>query len=1128
MLRLKIILYRLVVLSIGCSTLQALAQPSADRSYVKISEPIVGRTHVVTHASLNNVTVNYVDGLGRPKCSVGVRRGSGNTDVASWTEYDSQGRQWKSYLPTNIGQNEGAYPPNASSFTSYACSIHDDSYPYTETLYDGLGRVKELIGPGEAWRSAAGNHSIRHEYRLNTNDPNHVFQYQQGEYGLNCKQFYVKGDTALAVREYYAAATLRVDMTIDEDSSRTAVFTDKSGRIILSRKYDSEIWFVDTYWVYDVAGRLRYVIPPEGAYYMNDMENCVIPHQVVDKWCYVYTYDERDRCIVKKTPGISAQYFVYDKLGHQIMNQDGELRKQQKWNVTKYDANGRVAVEGSVILPGITHGDLLSLWKDSLLIAHHDASLFMEGDLQYTTHGGIMSGFMPYRAIFYDNYDHWTGLLPVPDISFAGIPEGTNAMGLLTGTAETDFSGDVTVTMVVRDSKGNVIREAERDVYGQDYIVATEKTYDFINRISTMKRTTATLSEQTVIRRFDEQWTYNHNKSGKLTYVCFKAGNTEWVDIAKMVYDDYGRLTQQALTTNNLYTADYTYNIRGWLTSIQGVGTKYKENLYYNTPPEGATGVSARWGGDVCANAETRYHLGSPTQMYRRFFVYDGSTKWLTAVTDDDGPRFNESFGYDCNGNVVSIERGSVSGTGGYDILTLTYDGNRLQGISDDADFDDYLGEIPQSQIGEHLVTLDDDGRIKSDESRGVTNVNYNPIGLPSSITMGSDFSIFNSYRSDGKLKREMMREYYLAQVKRYDRITGDTVIVYVPRVRSSTNRRHLGDFILEDGKNPRSYHDWGYVEWLSDNTVRYYWYERDHQGSVRMVRDNSFGIAQSTAYTASGLPLTHIYSGTGDHHLHTGKPWQNTGGLAWYDNRARWYDPVTMRFLAPDPLAGKYHDISPWAWCGNNPLRYSDPTGERIIANDISIQRTILLTLNLHDRGYVEFNHGGYLNRELLLNNNIGSENFNSLVLLETAPELIYVEFDNQYNFIDSKGDLKRKELNAIVDPTFITNEIKNFTDITTGEIGRTGVTLLPSDGQHDVNSYDDNIHIILSDQLSQDGAAQLYSHEANGHAKLYILTHDRNLSSHRVKNYIETNKLLSNAILQSLKETIINMLVK
>ncbi len=125
------------------------------------------------------------------------------------------------------------------------------------------------------------------------------------------------------------------------------------------------------------------------------------------------------------------------------------------------------------------------------------------------------------------------------------------------------------------------------------------------------------------------------------------------------------------------------------------------------------------------------------------------------------------------------------------------------------------------------------------------------------------------------------------------------------------------------------------FLECLSDNTVRYYYYERDHQGSVRTVRDASFGVVQSTAYTASGLPMTRIYSGVGDHHLHTGKPWQDTGGLAWYNNRARWYDPITMRFLAPDPLADKYHDISPWAWCGNNPLRYVDLNGKDNYAID-------------------------------------------------------------------------------------------------------------------------------------------------------------------------------------------------
>jgi uncharacterized protein RhaS with RHS repeats len=46
------------------------------------------------------------------------------------------------------------------------------------------------------------------------------------------------------------------------------------------------------------------------------------------------------------------------------------------------------------------------------------------------------------------------------------------------------------------------------------------------------------------------------------------------------------------------------------------------------------------------------------------------------------------------------------------------------------------------------------------------------------------------------------------------------------------------------------------------------------------------------------------------------------------YDFIARGYDPVTGRFLTPDPLAEKYYSISPYAYCGNNPVRYIDPTG--------------------------------------------------------------------------------------------------------------------------------------------------------------------------------------------------------
>ena len=46
------------------------------------------------------------------------------------------------------------------------------------------------------------------------------------------------------------------------------------------------------------------------------------------------------------------------------------------------------------------------------------------------------------------------------------------------------------------------------------------------------------------------------------------------------------------------------------------------------------------------------------------------------------------------------------------------------------------------------------------------------------------------------------------------------------------------------------------------------------------------------------------------------------------YDYGARFYSSLTGRFGGVDPLAGKYYNINPYAFCGNNPIRYIDPDG--------------------------------------------------------------------------------------------------------------------------------------------------------------------------------------------------------
>ena len=48
-------------------------------------------------------------------------------------------------------------------------------------------------------------------------------------------------------------------------------------------------------------------------------------------------------------------------------------------------------------------------------------------------------------------------------------------------------------------------------------------------------------------------------------------------------------------------------------------------------------------------------------------------------------------------------------------------------------------------------------------------------------------------------------------------------------------------------------------------------------------------------------------------------------------------YYPAIMRTTTPDPLAEKYYHISPYAWCGNNPVNRIDLDGMKIVSGNMT-----------------------------------------------------------------------------------------------------------------------------------------------------------------------------------------------
>ena len=93
--------------------------------------------------------------------------------------------------------------------------------------------------------------------------------------------------------------------------------------------------------------------------------------------------------------------------------------------------------------------------------------------------------------------------------------------------------------------------------------------------------------------------------------------------------------------------------------------------------------------------------------------------------------------------------------------------------------------------------------------------------------------------------------------------------------------------------------------------------------------RGRGAGITlQRTQYYPSGLPWAEGEGQEVQNKKYNGKEFIEAHGLDEYDSAARWYYPAIMRTTTLDPLAEKYYGISPYAWCGGNPVNRIDPDG--------------------------------------------------------------------------------------------------------------------------------------------------------------------------------------------------------
>ena len=665
---------------------------------------------------------------------------------------------------------------------------------------------------------------------------------------LNCINYSVSSAGALTSNGGCASGQLSVVKTTDEDLNASYTFTDKMGHVVLTRQMKGSETH-DTYYVYDDKGNLCFVLQPM---YQSSAN--------LDQYAFQYKYDGRNRCIWKKLPGAGYMEMVYDNADRLVFSQDGNQRAltSGNWTYYKYDGLNRLTEQGTCTNKVTTSGT-------NVLVQH-----------------------------FYDSYA-FRSQAGFNNSNFPDDASG-NGKGALTASVATVLgSSNKIYTAYYYDIKGRVVKTVQSNLLGGYDVTAT--IYTFTDKPATVTHTHTASGKPTRT----EMYTYSYNHADRLLKVEHTLGGTK-ITLADYAYDNLGRLQSKSLHGSATNKLTYAYNVRGWLTGISG--TKFTQNLYYNTG-----NGTARYNGSI---SSMTWKAGNESTVRGYKFTYDGLDRLLnatygeTAGINANTDRFSENVtAYDKNGNIKTLQRYGQTGASTYgliDNLTFTLGGNQLTRVDDAVATSAYNNgfEFKDGVKQANEYNYDSNGNLTKDLNKGITNISYNCLNLPSVVTFSDGSTITYTYAADGTKLKTVHK-------------TGST----------TTTTDYCGNVVYENGVQKLLLTDEGYVT-LSDN--KYHYYLKDHQGNNRVVINQSGTVEETNHY----YPFGGVFASAGNvqPYKYNGKEYDGKKGLNWYDYGARMYDAALGRFMTVDPLAEKYYPMSPYGYCLNNPIKFIDADG--------------------------------------------------------------------------------------------------------------------------------------------------------------------------------------------------------
>ena len=585
-------------------------------------------------------------------------------------------------------------------------------------------------------------------------------------------------------------------------------------------------------------------------------------------------------------------------MGNCIFTQDGEMRQRGEWKFTIPDKFGRMALAGTC--KNQLSYDKKPLDKIAVVASYTggDPSTF-----GYKVDGIELTDIMVVMANFYDDYS-FVGKYNIP-ATLAYSPQGTSygqryadSKGLLTGCAKAilENSADVRYlyTATYYDYRGNAIQNVATNIFG-----GTDRDlygYTYTGNVSVHTH------QHSGYASVNETYTYSYDHAGRLMNTTHQVGDNGMVTLVKNAYDDLGRLSQIVRHGNTSLQTTYKYNVRSWLQRISA-SNLFNMSILYNEPS-----TSPCYNGNISGIS---WKSDSKSRGYD--FKYDGFSRLLSASYRENGTKlshYDTSYTYDDMGNILSLKRNGLQDGGTYgliDNLTYTYQGNQVVKIDDQVEDPTYKGvfNFKDGANEEIEYEYDKNGNLVKDLNKNISKIEYNLLNLPSKITFGDGKAITYVYDATGV---KLLASYKTAHPA------------------SSHTIAYCGNMIYKDDTFKQVLFDGGYIT-FTDNRAMYHYYLKDHLGNNRVVVSSKGEVEQVNHYYPYGGIMAESTNESVQRYKYNGKELDRMHGLDWYDYGARWM--ADGRFSTIDPHAETYADVSPYAYCGGNPVSAIDLNGE-------------------------------------------------------------------------------------------------------------------------------------------------------------------------------------------------------